>query len=166
MTVKQLVKTAIFLAVIVVLQIALMPLPNIQLTTMLFVLFFTFNKRTLSLILILSYTAVMGIMWGFTIWLIPVAVVWIIALVIFELLPTTNEYWLALKGILMAVTFGVTYGLFTWAVFGIGLSGFIAYMAVDLVFEGIMAVCNFLTILLIYPRLKDLMILLGEKPRV
>ena len=90
---------------------------------------------------------------------------WVFSLMLFEIKFTTKEWNLAAKSILMAMVLGWTYGLFSWIVLGWTLPTFIAYMSVDFTFQIIMATSNFLSILWIYPRIKNILIYLGETIR-
>ncbi|MFW6002214.1 MAG: hypothetical protein ACOCQD_02655 [archaeon] len=156
MSLRQILYNVNFITIMVVLQMVLMPLPNIQLTVLMMFVYVANNKISHFITFLLSYILIMGLVWGFSIFLIPMFIAWAWVLPLFYIFKTRNDVVLGLKGILFASVFGLTYGLFSWFVYGFGFAGFIAYMLADIPFQLIMMANNFATLTILFNPLSNL----------
>ena len=127
-----------------------MGIPNVQLTTLLFLVYFSQTKPYRGLILILEYTIIMGLIWGFSMWLIPMYIGWFFAWLLYYLFKTDNVAAVALKSMFMASLFGFSYGVFTWIVYSYSSAAIIGYIVSDLPFQSIMALSNAFSVLILF----------------
>ena len=156
MKLNQLLYTMNFLSIIVVSQMILAFLPNVQITTVLFLVYFNQNKFKDSLTLIISYTIIMGLIWGINLFLIPMGFSWFFFLILYWIKKDDNIYYLAVKGIIMGNILGFTYGIFNLILYNWRLNTFFAYIVADIPFQIIMSITNFITILVLFERIVNL----------
>lgn len=146
-TIHDITFIANYLAIIIVLEVVMWNLPNIQLTVLLFTMFFTQRRLSEGIALIIGYTLVKGLIWGFSLYILPPLFAYIIYM--FMVHWVVNEWKLAILGVLFAPIYGLSFAIMTYIVFEIDLW---AYLLLDFQFQFIMGVNNFVTILLIYTR--------------
>jgi hypothetical protein len=119
MTTRRLVRIAFLSAILSIAMIALKPLPNVELVSLLVIIYsLLFGKD--SLIIVTIFTLIEGIIWGFGLWWVSYLYVWpLLCLVVFLLQRFIKEEFL-----IWAVVSGA-YGLIFGALFAI------AYIPVD-----------------------------------
>jgi energy-coupling factor transport system substrate-specific component len=160
-TLKQLILTAMYLAVIVVLESLMAGLPNIQLTVVLMMAFAVTFPKAIFTPFILAYVVIdnfvgifiMGSIDPFI--MIPMTVAWLVLLYV--------TYAFRKKPLLWLIGFGLFFGfLYGWIyipahMIRFGITTFWPYLLADLPFEITMAVTNVISISLLFPPLVKLL---------
>jgi energy-coupling factor transport system substrate-specific component len=160
-TLKQLTLTAMYLAVIVVLESLMAGLPNVQLTVVLMMAFAVTFPKAIFMPFVLAYVVIdnfagiflMGSIDPFI--MIPMTVAWLVLVYATYAFRKKPFYWL--------IGFGLIYGfLYGWIyipahMIRFGITTFWPYLLADLPFEITMAVTNVISISLLYPPLVKLM---------
>ncbi len=155
-TIKDLVVISISTAIIFVQQMAFAVLPNIQLTTLLIVLYskvLGFRKTTIIIIIHVIVYNILSIFGAINPAYLPFMIfAWMLIPILLSTVfkKVNSSLFLAIIGLV----FGFVYGwiLVIPAVF-VTKSPFIPYLIADIPFEIMMAVSNFITIYLFYDRL-------------
>lgn len=152
MNTKRLLFVSLSIAIIFTLEQALMFLPNIQLTTLLIILFVSFFTFKESIIMVSVYVIIDNLyLGGFNVfYMMPMFIAWNLIPILYHtvLLKTKNEYILAGFGVI----FGFIYGwiFIPFVMIQTGIDNFLPYLIADIPFEVLMALSNFLTILWLY----------------
>ncbi len=148
--------TAMLLAILVVQEELLSLLPNVQLTTLLIMVYASILPLSLFLSLTVGYVVLDSMLVGSLnpIYMIPMLFSWILLGLVTRKLKD-KPLWVLL---LIATFFGFFYG---WSfipakMITLDLFRVWPYLVSDLLFEGIMAVTNFVTVLLLYQPLMNL----------
>lgn len=157
MDTKRIIMIAILTTMMLVLEQALVIIPNVQLTTLLIVLFsmhFSF-KESISMIMVY---VILDSLWmgAFNLYyMLPMMMGWsfIPIMIHYVFKKPINVYYLSFFGMVMGFVYGWTFMPFNMALTGID---FKAYILADLPFQIIMAVSNYLTILWLYQPLNQL----------
>lgn len=127
-------------------------LPNIQFTTMLLVLFASLFTLKENIVMIIVYVFLDSLYMGALnpLYMTPMLIGWMLIPISYNLLlrKTHNEIILAFFGLL----FGFIYGwvFIPFRMLELGISEFWPYLLLDIPFEILMALSNFLTILWLY----------------
>jgi len=139
--------TAYFLTIIFVMELSLSFLPNIQVTTLLMIVFATNYKLKYVVTLTFGYVFLNGMAYGFSLYLVSMLVGWLVLNVTINLLHTRNLHVLTLSSLL----FGLFYGMF-FVPINVLLTGvdFWAYIMADIPFALLFAASNILTVLYLY----------------
>ncbi len=151
-TYRSLVLYALCAAIMFVAQIALAPLPNIELVSLLVIIYTgAFKKKTL--FIIYTFVLLQGLVYGFGIWWVTYMYVWTILFLIVYLLKTTNPIVLAV----IAGIFGILFGTLTSIPYFItgGPGGGISYIIAGITFDFAHCVGNFFSVLLLYKPLSN-----------
>jgi len=116
-------------------------LPNYSLTPLLFALYFKHFRH--SVLLIMSYILLQGVIWGFGLYLISMSMGWLI-----WYFMARNARHLEVKSVLFAVIYGISFMPLTVIVYQVDP---IAYLIADIPFQLSMAISNLVTIGFVYP---------------
>ncbi len=128
-------------------QIVLAPLPNIELVTLLVIVYTgVFKQRTL--LIIYTFVLLQGLVYGFGIWWVTYIYVWSVLYVIVYFINVDNALVLAV----IAGIFGILFGTLTSIPYFItgGIGGGISYIIAGVMFDLAHCVGNFLSVLLLY----------------
>lgn len=154
-TVRELVFLALCTALIFSLQIALANLPNVEVVTLLVILY-TLHFRKKALLVIYAFVVLEGIFYGFHIWWIMYLYIWTILWLVVTLMRTHSS------ALVWAVTAGF-YGLFFGALCAIpylflgGFSVALSWWIAGIPFDLIHCVANFLLVLILFTPLDRVM---------
>ncbi len=157
MNVKRLILIAMCTTVLFVQEQALMIIPNVQFTTLLIVVYASlFRFREIVAIIVVYVLLDNMFMSSFhPVYTPPMFIAWLTIPVVYHTLlrKTKSETKLAFFGLF----FGFYYGwvFIPFRMFEMGVGSFWNYLLLDIPFQIIMAVSNFLTILWIYRTLYD-----------
>jgi hypothetical protein len=138
-------------ALLVVVQVALAPIPNVELVSFLFLMYAITLPLSMSLSIAIVFATLQMLVWGMGDWVIGyywIWAFWVILVYVLKRLNLTNEYrwallsglWGFLFGILFAVNHGVLYGL----------NYSIAYWVKGVSFDIIHAISNYIVILVLF----------------
>lgn len=147
---KTLNEVPLYTAIIVVLEFLFLSLPNISLTPLLFAVYFKARSYRQSMYVITIYMLIEILQWGYSLWVIPMWVGWIVWLVMVKRL----RLWLPVSGALFAYIYGALFMPLTVIVYGVDWWG---YLVADFPFATTMAIGNVLTLSLLHPRLTKLL---------
>lgn len=154
--------TALLASILVVLEQALALVPNIQLTMLLIAVYsaalgFRRTYRIVLLYVILDsmVASAMYPEWVSMTWLSAPAMAagWLVASYCFSWLRTESNLAAAALGALMSFAYGTIVGIYTSAVYQLD---FWVYMSFDIPFQLVMAASSFISIALLYSRLKGI----------
>ena len=154
-SVRELVFLALCTALIFSLQIALANLPNVEVVTLLVILY-TLHFRKKALLVIYAFVVLEGIFYGFHIWWIMYLYIWTILWLVVTLMRTHSS------ALVWAVTAGF-YGLFFGALCAIpylflgGFSVALSWWIAGIPFDLIHCVANFLLVLVLFTPLDRVM---------
>ena len=152
MTTKRLLLVAFAITITFVQEQMLFFLPNVQFTVVLIIVFtsvFTFKE---SVMYIIAYVLLDNMyMGGFNLfYMIPMMFAWLLIPISYHtfLKKTENEYHLAY----FALAFGFVYGwsFIPFNMLQTGVDNFWVYLSADILFEIIMAVVGFISVLVLY----------------
>lgn len=152
MTTRRLLMIAFAITITFVQEQMLLILPNIQFTVLLIIVFtsvFTFRE---SMIYIFVYVILDNLyLGGFNVfYMIPMFLAWSLIPISYHtfLRKTTNEYYLGF----FAFIFGFVYGwsFIPFNMIQTGISNFYVYLSADIMFEIVMAVVGFITVIWLY----------------
>lgn len=151
MRTKRLILIAMLTTITLVLEQALVVIPNVQLTTLLIVLFSVHFKLKESLIMIVVYVFLDSMWMGSLnlLYIIPMIIGWSfipLGIHLFFKKPI-NIYKLATFGMVMGFVYGWTFMPFNVLMTGVSID---VYLLADLPFQIIMGITNYLTILWLY----------------
>jgi len=151
METKRMIIIALLTTIMLVLEQAMVILPNIQLTTLLIVLFSMHFKLKESLLMIIGYVILDSLWMGALnpFYMMPMVIGWSIIPITIHLFfkKPINIYKLATFGMVMGFVYGWTFVPFNVWMTGVAVQ---AYLIADLPFQIMMGVSNFLTILWLY----------------
>jgi hypothetical protein len=157
METKRMIIIAMLTTIMLVLEQVMVILPNIQLTTLLIVLFSKHFKLKESIIMIIVYVILDSLWMGaFNLfYMIPMIIGWSVIPITIHLVfkKPINIYKLATFGMVMGFIYGWTFVPFNVFMTGVPIQ---AYLIADLPFQIMMGVTNFLTILWLYQPLDSI----------
>lgn len=135
-------------AVLLVAQMAIAFLPNIELITLLIIVYTLVLKRK-TLLIIYAFALLEGIFYGFGIWWIMYLYVWTILYLVVNLLRSNNS---AVIWAMVGAFFGLGFGALCAIPYGIagGIWAGIAWWGRGIPFDIIHGISNFVIILLLY----------------
>jgi hypothetical protein len=149
-TLRHVILTGMFLAILIVQEQLLLFLPNIQLTVVLIMVFAAILPGYLLVFLVFGYVMLDNLLMGsFSLLYTPPMLIGWMLLALFGWLVRNRSFFIVL---LTALVFGFLYG-WVYIPFNMllhGISTFWPYLAADLPFEITMAVNNYLTVLILY----------------
>lgn len=152
MDTRRLLFISLSVAIIFTLEQAMMFLPNIQLTTLLIIIFVSYFTFKESVIMISIYVLIDNLyLGGFNIfYMMPMFIAWNMIPVVYHtvLRKTKNEYILASFGFIFGFVYGWTF--IPFVMIQTGMDNFVPYLVADIPFELLMALSNFLTIIWLY----------------
>ncbi|MGI6392412.1 MAG: hypothetical protein ACOX16_02205 [Candidatus Izemoplasmatales bacterium] len=156
-TLRQVILTGMFLAILVVQEQLLIFLPNIQLTVVLIMVYASFMPSHLLGFLIVGYVFLDNLIMGSfsIIYTPPMLIAWILLAVIGRLVRNSSMIVVLLSAFLFGFVYGWIYIPFSMIVHGIDI--FWPYLLADLPFEITMALNNYLTVLILYKPLRALL---------
>ncbi|MDD2591641.1 MAG: hypothetical protein PHG99_07080 [Erysipelotrichaceae bacterium] len=132
-------------------QVLLASLPNVEIVTLLFIIYAINLKLGDALSIILVFTILEGLIWGFADWMIGYIWIWSLLVLLANRLrnafKTNNDLWALLAG-----CWGLAFGLFfavQWAIL-YGLSAGYAYWIKGIVFDLIHMGSNYIIVLLLF----------------
>ncbi len=160
LTTRELVMFGLLAALVFVLQIALSFLPNVELVTLLFILYvLVYGPK--AFLIIYAFVLLEGVYYGFGLWWINYLYVWALQAAVTLLFRKERSavFWALMAGI-YGITFGTQCSVPYFFMGGIP-SGF-AYIASGLSFDLIHAVSNFIVTLVLFRPLREIL----EKNRV
>lgn len=134
---RDLALASTYLSVIIALELLLAPIPNVQLTFPLIVLFVNSRSLKSSMLLIVAYSLIKSLIWGFTIFSLIGLLAWLTTM-FFKFFRITNIGIFIISFALMWV-----YAGFTIYLYSIPASG---YIAADFPFTLLFAINNIITI--------------------
>ncbi len=148
LSVIELVLLALLSALLLVVQVSLAVLPNIELVSLLIIIYtLYFRKKTLYIIYI--FALLEGLIYGFGIWWIMYLYVWTVlwALTLFFRKEKSPLIWAFLSGF-----FGLFYGMLCSVpyFFTGGIAGGLAWIVGGLIFDIVHGISNFIVTLLLF----------------
>ncbi len=154
---RNIVFTAMLLTVLVVQEQLLVLLPNIQLTTVLLMVYAAILPGSLLGVLVVSYVFLDNLLMGSfnLLYTLPMLFAWLFFVFVARLIRNKSMFVI----LLFALVFGFVYGWFYIPSMMIerGISIFWPYLLSDLPFEIVLALNNYFTVLLLYPILTGLL---------
>ena len=152
MNVKRIIQIALSVAIIFTLEQALVFLPNVQLTTLLILIFVSVYSFKESVVMISIYVILDTLFFGgFNLfYMVPMLIAWnLIPIAYHTFLQNTNN---EIKLGIFVFVFGFVYGwiFIPFNMIYTGIDEFWPYLTADILFEVIMAVTNLLTVLWLY----------------
>jgi len=148
---KQLILIAFLATTIVVAKLSLSYLPNIELVTLLFIIYASVLPKKIAYIIPFVFVTIEMVLWGFGEWVIGYYIIWslLVTLVISmkSTLKTNADYWAIFAGC-YGLLFGIIFALIH--AFFYGFSFGIAYWLKGLTFDIIHCFSNYLIVLLLY----------------
>jgi len=154
---RNIVFTAMLLTVLVVQEQLLVLLPNIQLTTVLLMVYAAILPSSLLGVLVVSYVFLDNLLMGSfnLLYTLPMLLAWLFFVYVARLIRNKSMFAI----LLFAFAFGFIYGWFfiPSTMIERGISIFWPYFLSDLPFEIVLAVNNYFTVLLLYPILTGLL---------
>ena len=158
-TIKEQIEIAMFLTILIVLEYLMAFLPNISLTPLIFAVFFFNRTIAKSTVLIFTYIIMQGLIWGFSIYLIPMFLGWTIWMWFVKNMTDYGDI------MIFSIMFGFIYGWvfmpFSVFLYGINMG---AYLVADFPFQVTMALSTVFTMMLLFTRLSTVFKLITEKP--
>ncbi len=151
--IKEITLLAISTSLLIVQEYVLQFLPNIQLTTLLVMVYtYVFGIRKTSMIVIVHVfidNLLLGSIGMFNVW-IPMLIAWLLIVFLFHLLKQKTENILvyAIAGFLFGHLYGLVFVPFQAFLLDVPI---IPYLLADLPFQLIMAITNFLTVIWLFP---------------
>jgi energy-coupling factor transport system substrate-specific component len=150
---RQTILTAMFLAIIVVQELALSFLPNIQLTFVLFMVFATVLSPAHLVMLVVGYVLLDNLLFGsFNYFVVvPMFLAWGIYVAVSYGIRYRSIHWKILFSALFGLVYGWFYLPFTYLAFYQGVpNAFLMLLSVDLPFGMVLLVNNLFTMLALY----------------
>jgi hypothetical protein len=142
MPIEKMARIALLSAILTIAMIALKPLPNVELISLLVILYtLVFGKETF--IIVTVFTFVEGLMWGFGLWWVSYLYVWpllcLIVLLLEKFIKEQFLIWAVVSGL-----FGLIFGsLFAIAYIPAGPAAALAYWITGLPWDVWHAIANF-----------------------
>jgi len=156
---QKLVVLGLLGALLLVIQIALAPLPNIELVSLCVILYaHVFGRK--AFYAIYTFVLLEGLIYGFGIWWISYLYIWSLLAIVVMLFPKLNQ---VLPWALIAGFFGLFFGLLCSIPYLItgGIYAAFSYWVAGLGFDIIHCVSNFILTILLYKPLHNLLIQLS-----
>ncbi len=144
---KKIIDSAMFLSLIIVLEWLLAPIPNVQLTTLLFVLFFVNNNVLRSFALTLAYVLLQGMSWGWGIYLLPMFIGWCFLALFVSLCLPYNKRQIIVSVALFSVFYSLVFLPFDVLVYGINP---VVYLLQGVWFYALFLISNLVSVGLLY----------------
>jgi len=141
---------ALYISILFALELALAHIPNIQVTTLLFLILFERYDKTVSALSIVYYVVLQGLVWGFGTYILGMYLGWFLYMIIAKLTQSKGIWTKATAGFLFAFIYGISFYPITGIIYQIPL---VAYLIADFPFAITMGVVNFISILWLYERL-------------
>ncbi len=152
MELKRLIFMSMAITILFVQEQMLMIIPNVQFTTLLIVLYVSLFRFKESVIMIIVYVLLDNLFMSsfHPLYTPPMFIAWLLIPIAYHtiLRRTKSEYKLAIFGLVFGFVYGWIFIPFRMLEFGI--SEFWPYLILDIPFEIIMAISNFVTILWLY----------------
>ncbi|GAA0076758.1 hypothetical protein UT300005_11360 [Clostridium sp. CTA-5] len=161
--IRELILFGILSGVVIVSQIALSFIPNVELVTLLIILFSLIYKRK-ALYITGIFVVAMGLIHGFGTWWIGYLILWPLLSILTVLIRSVllNKYLLlSIYSGIFGLLFGFFYAI-PYAIFG-GINAGITYWVAGIPFDIIHGVSNYFIMLLLGERLFNLIINLNKK---
>ena len=138
-------------AILLTLQVAISFLPNIELVSLLLIVYsFKLGKKDM-LLTILLFSLLEGIVWGFGDWVIGYMWIWpvlyILTIIFKPILKSNSSYWAILSAI-WGFLFGILFAIQHAIMYGINMG--YAYWLNGLLFDVIHAVGNYIVTILLF----------------
>ena len=160
-SVYRLVIVGFLATLLLVLQVTLFMLPNVELVTLLLCIIALLYPLKDSLLIVLVFSLLEGIVWGFADWVLAymwIWSIWVIIVIASKRVCHTNAHRYALLGALWGFLFGFLFAIQHALLYGFSMG--IAYYIRGISFDLIHAFANYVTILLLFnPCYKTLLIL-------
>lgn len=155
MKVKELVVFAFLTAILLVAQIALAPIPNVELVSLLIIVYTKiFRKKVF--IIIYGFVILEGLVYGFGVWWIMYLYVWsILAIVVMIFHKQNSAVWWAIISGIFGFVFGVLCSIPYYFIGG--MHGAIAYWIAGIPFDLIHGFGNIVVALVLYKPISTLL---------
>jgi energy-coupling factor transport system substrate-specific component len=151
---KDIVTMGMMVAVLEVVKVALMTLPNIELVSLMIVLFTLWIGKK-AFIVVTAFSLIECLLWGFGIWNIGYFYVWpiLVVLTLFFRKQSSPLVWAIVLGF-----FGLFFGsLFALTNFVLsGLEGALSYLVSGLMFDVVHCISNFISTLVLFKPLNKI----------
>lgn len=164
MTTKKVARVGILSAILIVAQVALSPLPNVELITLLIYLYATTLPLSTSLLIVVVFSTLEMIIWGVGEWVIGYYWIWgLWVLVSYHLnkLIKDNNYLVAIThglwGLSFGMLFAINYGMFY------GTNYTVAYWIRGVPFDIVHAISNYIVALVAVAPIKITLERIGAK---
>ena len=147
--VKSIVIDALLIAILIVLKEALSFIPNIEVVTLLLIIFsMTMKLEDLSII-VFSFATIQNLLYGFNIYSVSYYFAWFIIVFVTYYLKNilTDEYRVAFISLIFGLLFDIPFSI---PYFLSGFSAGIAYLLSGLVFSLVHGIGNFIIALILY----------------
>ena len=155
-TIKELVLIAFLVATIEAAKLAIYYLPNIELVTLLFILYASVFPKRIAFITSFMFVTFEMVIWGVGEWLIGYYIAWpllvLLVIILKSIFKTNRDFWALFAGaygLLFGLLFALIHALFYGISFGI------AYWIKGLTFDLIHCFSNYIIVLLLYKPLYD-----------
>jgi energy-coupling factor transport system substrate-specific component len=161
MRIKDIALIGIMSAILVTVQVALGFLPNLELVSLLIIMYtLVFGKKTLYIIYV--FVALEGIIYGIGLWWINYLYIWTILFVIVMLLRKQHSpyFWAIISGF-YGLSFGALCAIPNLFLSGIGSA--ISYWITGIPFDIIHAVGNFVVVLLLFHPLYQVLDIINKR---
>lgn len=155
LVIKELAVLAVATALLVALQVGLAFLPNIEVVTLLIIVYtLVFRKKTLYIIY--TFAILQGVIYGFGLWWVTYLYIWTILYIITSIFRSNDNplFW-AIVGGFYGLAFGAMCAIPTIVVGGIGAG--IAWWISGMMFDVVHGVGNFVVILILFKPLYIMM---------
>jgi|GEM_PF-1358626 len=160
MTVRRIIILATMVTIVVALEQLMAMLPNIQLTVVLLMVFISALTFPESVVMVLAYTILDGVIGGMSLYFIPMLFSWLFFTIMVYLIRG-NLKKLVFFGAVFPIFYSILLGV-PWII--INRLDPIGYFLADIPFTAIFIVNNILTVLWLYPVLqKTLIKVIGGK---
>lgn len=153
-------------------KLALAALPNIEVVSVLIALY-SYVFGYLGVLATFVFVMIEPLIWGFGSWVLSYFIYWPLLAVLFMLLGRTgvkNRWIITLVAVGMTVLFGIITSLVEVGLFSGYFDNFLyrfgIYYLRGIVFYALQIGCNFVLFLLVFPFLRDKLMLLKRKMRI
>lgn len=162
MSVKDIVLIAILSATLTAGKLALSFVPNVEIVTLLFIVYASVFGLKKSLIISLIFSTTEILIYGFSTWLLGYYLIWPILVILTSILNKfiKSEYGYAILGALFGYLFGFFFAIVESIFYGVTY-GF-TYWINGLPFDLIHGTSNFIIIIILYKQMMNLLIKLKD----
>lgn len=158
MNIRDITLIGILSATLTASKLALSFIPNVEIVTLLFIVYTTTFELKKSLLVSFIFTTTEILLYGFSTWLIVYYLIWPILILVTTLIKNKikSEYGYAILGAIFGYTFGAFFAVGESLFYGLAYGW--AYWIRGLLFDLIHGTSNFIIILILYKPITSLLI--------